>query len=37
MKVLNLQCDAGHGFEGWFGSEADILRELARFVLERDR
>jgi len=24
MKVLNLQCAAGHSFEGWFGSEADF-------------
>ena len=23
MKVLNLRCARGHGFEGWFASEAD--------------
>jgi len=33
MKVLNLQCDAGHGFEGWFGSEADITDQQARGLL----
>ena len=27
MKVLNLQCALGHSFEGWFGSEADFLRQ----------
>jgi hypothetical protein len=25
MKVLNLRCANGHGFEGWFGSEDDFL------------
>ena len=24
MKVLNLQCGNGHGFEGWFGSDDDF-------------
>lgn len=33
MKVLNLQCDAGHGFEGWFGSEGDFQSQLARELL----
>ncbi len=33
MKVLNLQCGAGHGFEGWFGSEADIADQQARGLL----
>ncbi|RZS58466.1 DUF1178 family protein [Sphaerotilus mobilis] len=33
MKVLNLQCVAGHGFEGWFGSEADIADQQARGLL----
>ncbi|MBQ1764540.1 MAG: DUF1178 family protein, partial [Aquincola sp.] len=23
MKVLNLCCSQGHGFEGWFASEED--------------
>lgn len=30
MKVLNLQCAGGHGFEGWFGSEDDFQDQLAR-------
>ena len=30
MKVLNLQCAAQHGFEGWFGSEDDFQLQLAR-------
>ena len=25
MKVLNLRCANGHGFEGWFGSDDDFL------------
>jgi hypothetical protein len=29
MKVLNLRCAHGHGFEGWFGSEDDYARQLA--------
>jgi hypothetical protein len=27
MKVLNLRCANGHGFEGWFASEEDFLRQ----------
>lgn len=27
MKVLNLQCAQGHGFEGWFASEEDFRRQ----------
>ncbi len=27
MKVLNLRCGNGHGFEGWFGSEEDFLAQ----------
>jgi hypothetical protein len=34
MKVLNLQCGASHGFEGWFGSEADFQDQLARGLVE---
>lgn len=34
MKVLNLQCEHGHGFEGWFGSEADHVDQQARGLLE---
>lgn len=30
MKVLNLQCGHGHGFEGWFGSEGEFQDQLAR-------
>ena len=30
MKVLDLQCAHQHGFEGWFGSEADFTSQLAR-------
>ena len=29
-----LQCDAGHGFEGWFGSSADYDDQQARGLLE---
>ena len=34
MKVLNLQCGHGHGFEGWFGSEDDFQSQLARGLVE---
>ncbi|MGE4243851.1 DUF1178 family protein [Ramlibacter sp.] len=34
MKVLNLQCNVGHGFEGWFGSEDDFQSQLARGLVE---
>lgn len=34
MKVLNLQCASSHGFEGWFGSEADFLDQRERGLLE---
>ncbi len=27
MKVLNLRCASGHGFEGWFDSEDDFLAQ----------
>lgn len=30
MKVLNLRCAHGHGFEGWFGSEDDFESQLQR-------
>lgn len=30
MKVLDLRCAHGHGFEGWFGSEADFQDQHAR-------
>jgi hypothetical protein len=34
MKVLNLQCQHAHGFEGWFASEDDFQDQLARGLLE---
>ncbi len=30
MKVLNLRCTHGHGFEGWFASEDDFLSQTGR-------
>jgi hypothetical protein len=33
MKVLNLRCALGHGFEGWFGSEADFLSQQERALI----
>ena len=30
MKVLNLRCETGHGFEGWFASEDDFQAQSAR-------
>lgn len=30
MKVLNLRCDQGHGFEGWFASEDDYTSQSGR-------
>ena len=29
MKVLNLRCTKGHGFEGWFASNDDFETQLA--------
>jgi hypothetical protein len=34
MKVLNLCCAQGHGFEGWFASEDDFLAQSSRGALE---
>ena len=34
MKVLNLRCTHGHGFEGWFGSEEDFESQRARALVE---
>ena len=34
MKVLNLQCGHGHGFEGWFGSEDEFQDQLGRGLVE---
>lgn len=33
MKVLNLQCELGHGFEGWFSDEADYEEQTASQLL----
>lgn len=33
MKVFNLRCEHGHAFEGWFGSEDDVLGQQARGLL----
>lgn len=33
MKVFNLQCEHGHGFEGWFGSEDDFQSQTGRGLL----
>lgn len=34
MKVLDLRCQHGHGFEGWFGSEDDFLDQNGRGLVE---
>jgi hypothetical protein len=34
MKVLNLRCANGHGFEGWFGSHDDFLDQNGRGLIE---
>lgn len=34
MKVLDLACQYGHGFEGWFGSEDDFQSQLARGLVQ---
>ncbi len=34
MKVLNLQCTHGHGFEGWFASEDAFQDQLGRGLVE---
>lgn len=34
MKVLDLQCQHGHSFEGWFGSEDDFQNQLARGLVQ---
>ena len=34
MKVLDLQCAQGHGFEGWFGSEEDFQSQLSRALVQ---
>ena len=34
MKVLDLQCAQGHGFEGWFGSEDDFQSQQSRALVQ---
>lgn len=34
MKVLNLQCQFKHDFEGWFGSEEDFRSQLSNEMIE---
>jgi hypothetical protein len=34
VKVLDLRCGNGHGFEGWFGSEEDFLDQNGRGLVE---
>ncbi|MCD2344278.1 DUF1178 family protein [Ideonella azotifigens] len=33
MKVWNLRCAGGHGFEGWFGSEQDFVDQQQNGLL----
>ncbi len=34
MKVLNLRCANGHGFEGWFASEDEFMDQNGRGLVE---
>ena len=34
MKVLDLQCAHGHGFEGWFASEDDFQSQCTRALVQ---
>ena len=34
MKVLNLRCENGHGFEGWFASDDDFMGQNGRGLVE---
>ena len=34
MKVLDLRCGAGHGFEGWFASDDDYGSQRERGLLD---
>jgi hypothetical protein len=34
MKVLDLQCAQGHGFEGWFASELDFVAQCERALVQ---
>ena len=33
MKVIDLRCHNGHGFEGWFGSDDDFLDQNGRQLI----
>jgi hypothetical protein len=34
MKVLDLRCANGHGFEGWFGSDDEFVEQNGRGLIE---
>ena len=34
MKVLNLRCASGHGFEGWFASDDDFMTQNGGGLIE---
>jgi hypothetical protein len=34
MKVLNLRCGNGHGFEGWFASDDEFMDQNGRGLVE---
>jgi hypothetical protein len=34
MKVLNLRCANGHGFEGWFASDEDYMAQNGGALIE---
>ncbi len=34
MKVLNLRCANGHGFEGWFASDEDFMAQNGASLIE---
>jgi hypothetical protein len=34
MKVLNLRCGNGHGFEGWFASDDEFLEQNGQGLIE---
>jgi hypothetical protein len=34
MKVLDLRCANGHGFEGWFASDEDFMAQNGRSLIE---
>lgn len=34
MKVLNLRCANGHGFEGWFASDEEFMEQNGRGLIE---